>query len=138
MLLVKLNVLKNCAKVLFLSAGLCSSAYAAEQAAPDYLNMIASLAIVLGLIFALAFMVKKLKLSPTSQRLIRLVANLPLGTKERVVVVEVDGKQYLLGVTAQQVNLLEKLPNKITDEEPKVDQKLNVSAILAAVKKEKS
>jgi len=76
--------------------------------------MLISLVAVLALIFFLAFVAKKLKLGPANQQGVKLVANLTLGTKERVVVIEVEKQQYLLGVTAQQINLLQKLPQNIT------------------------
>jgi len=80
---------------------------------PDILRMMMSLVIVLGVIFALAFVVKKLKITPSSQKHIRTVANLSVGQKERVVVVEVNDEQFMIGVTAHSVNLLHKLDRPI-------------------------
>ncbi|MCG7530083.1 flagellar biosynthetic protein FliO [Psychrobium sp. MM17-31] len=80
---------------------------------PDFLRMIISLVIVLAVIFVLAFVVKKLKITPHSQKNLRSIAHLSIGPKERVVVVEVNGEQLLLGVTSQSVNLLHKLEKPI-------------------------
>lgn len=85
--------------------------------APDYLQMLMSLLVVLGLIFALAFVAKKMRLGPANQHGVKLVASLALGAKERVVVVEVEEQQYMLGVTGQQINLLQKLDKNISKSE---------------------
>ncbi|HAV71696.1 MAG TPA: flagellar protein, partial [Stenotrophomonas sp.] len=43
----------------------------------------------------------------------RVVASLNVGAKERVVVVEVNGTQLLLGVTAGGINTLHQLPEPL-------------------------
>jgi flagellar protein FliO/FliZ len=121
MLLVKQNALKNCAKlmaVLLMTAiSYPSFANVAKTSnTPDFLRMVLSLLIVLGVIFLLAFVVKKLKISPNSQKHIRTVANLSVGQKERVVVIEVNNEQFIIGVTAHNVNLLHKLEHPINVE----------------------
>lgn len=116
MLLVKQNVLKSYAKYWVAGAALLSfPTYAASAASPDILRMIMSLLVVLAVIFLLSFVVKKLKITPHSQKHLRTVANLSVGQKERVVVVEVNGEQLLLGVTAHSVNLIHKLDKPIAD-----------------------
>ncbi|NRD73352.1 flagellar biosynthetic protein FliO [Shewanella sp. VB17] len=76
-------------------------------------NMMGGLILVLILIFVLAYIVKRLNLVPASNGLIKMVAVTSLGQKEKVVLIEVDGQQYLLGVTAQQVNMIDKLDNAV-------------------------
>lgn len=116
MLLVKQNVLKSYAKYWVAGVALLSfPTYAASAASPDILRMIMSLLVVLAVIFLLSFVVKKLKITPHSQKHLRTVANLSVGQKERVVVVEVNGEQLLLGVTAHSVNLIHKLDKPIAD-----------------------
>jgi len=118
MLLVKQNVLKSCAKggAVVLTTSLSFPLFAQVTKVdntPDFLRMIMSLVIVLGVIFMLAFVVKRLKITPSSQKHIRTVANLSVGQKERVVVVEVNDEQFMIGVTAHNVNLLHKLDRPI-------------------------
>ena len=88
-----------------------------ESAAPSSIatlaSMVGGLIVVLLLIFALAYMVKRLNLVPSSQGILKTLAVTPLGQKEKLVLVEVDGQQYLLGVTPQQVNLLDKLTTPV-------------------------
>ena len=79
-------------------------------------NMMGGLILVLVLIFVLAYIVKRLNLVPESNGVLKMVAVTPLGQKEKVVLIELDGQQYLLGVTSQQVNLIDKL-----DETVKID-----------------
>jgi flagellar protein FliO/FliZ len=99
-------------------ASLGSVAASAEKsAAPSSVatlaSMVGGLIVVLLLIFALAYMVKRLNLVPSSQGVLKTIAVTPLGQKEKLVLVEVDGQQYLLGVTPHQVNLVDKLTTPV-------------------------
>lgn len=71
-----------------------------------------ALAGVLLLILLLAWTVRKFGLLPGNRnsRMMKVVASCPLGQRERVMVVEVEGSWLVLGVTAQQVTLLQTLP----------------------------
>nr|WP_086941103.1 flagellar biosynthetic protein FliO [Thaumasiovibrio occultus] len=77
-----------------------------------------SLFLVLGLIVLLAWLTKKLRLSQLggAGSQMRVVKQLPLGAKERLVVVEVGNEQLLIGVTAQQVNLIKTLAEPLPEE----------------------
>ncbi len=71
------------------------------------LELLVGLGLVLLVIFALAWALRRFGAGAWMQaRGMRVVASLPLGTRERAVLVEVGGKQLLLGVTSQQVTLL--------------------------------
>ncbi|QQX81771.1 flagellar biosynthetic protein FliO [Shewanella sp. KX20019] len=92
-------------------------ATAEKSAAPSSIatlaSMVGGLIVVLLLIFALAYMVKRLNLVPSSQGVLKTLAVTPLGQKEKLVLVEVDGQQYLLGVTPHQVNVVDKLTTPV-------------------------
>ena len=121
MLLVKQNVLKSCAKLAFFPLLLLMSQPAMADSlanSPDYIKMITSLIIVLGIIFMLAFLVKRFNLTGSGAGDIKLIATLPLGTKERLVVVEIEQQQYVLGVTSQQISLVEKLSQPLSSKAP--------------------
>ncbi|WP_407696591.1 flagellar biosynthetic protein FliO [Shewanella goraebulensis] len=79
-------------------------------------SMMGGLILVIAIIFVLAYIVKKLNLVQSNQGVIKTVAMTPLGQKEKLVLVELEGQQYLLGVTAQQVNLIEKLDTAVNVE----------------------
>ena len=73
-----------------------------------------SLLLVLGAVFAAAWLVRRLRgLGGPGADAIRVVAATGLGPKERAVLVQVGGQQLLLGVTSQQVTLLHTLTENI-------------------------
>ncbi len=75
-----------------------------------------ALMLIIGLIFALAWLLKKLgNGSLVGNSHIKVVANMPLGTRERIALIEVGGKQMLVGVTAQQINHLHTFDDAVVD-----------------------
>lgn len=74
------------------------------------LETVLGLGLVLGLIFALAWLVRRFGQSGfASQRRLKVVGGTLLGGRERVVIVELGERWLVLGVTPQQVNLLTEL-----------------------------
>ncbi|HET6395731.1 MAG TPA: flagellar biosynthetic protein FliO [Pseudoxanthomonas sp.] len=97
------------------------AAQAAAQApgTPGLLGAFMALLLVLGLILGLAWLLRRLPgagFRPADG--LRVVASLPLGAKERAVVIEVGGRQLLLGVSAGGVALLHALPEPLPPAEP--------------------
>lgn len=107
-----------------------SFAYAAEQgkpfAAPQAADPVAatsagslaqvtiSLVLVLGAVFAAAWVVRRLRgFGRFGGGAIQIVAEIGLGAKERAVLVQVGRQQLLLGVTASQVSTLHVLTENI-------------------------
>lgn len=76
-------------------------------------NMLGGLIVVVALIVLLAYVVKKLNLVPSQNAIIKTIAMTPVGQKEKLMIVEINQQQYLLGVTSQQINLIDKLANPI-------------------------
>ena len=74
-------------------------------------SMIASLLLVLACIFIFAFLMKKSNLIQTGKgnALIKVIATQALTNKGRVQIIEVNEKRYLLGVTEQNISLLDTL-----------------------------
>lgn len=71
-------------------------------------TFILSLLAVLALIFLLAWLFRRSgALSLIGQPLIKPLATLSLGPKEKLVLIELADKQYLLGVTAQQITTID-------------------------------
>jgi flagellar protein FliO/FliZ len=85
----------------------------------DAVSMIMSLLMVLALILASAWLLRKFNLTNKSVSGMRVIASLPLGHKEKLVVVELGKEQLLLGVSSGQINLIKTL-----------EQPLNVSTPL--------
>ncbi|MCH1920575.1 flagellar biosynthetic protein FliO [Shewanella sp. A3A] len=108
------------------------SAAAAATTAPvrngvDYSSiagMFGGLLVVLMIIIALAYGLKKLNLTTNSSGAIKVQAQTAMGPKERLVLVAVGEQQYLLGVTAQQVSLIDKLDTPVTIETSSFSQRL--------------
>lgn len=104
-------------------SGLFSSVvYAAEPAVRSVdvltsdaiLQMVLGLGLVLGVIFLLAWGVRRLShLQPAGK--MKVVATLPLGTRERAMLIEVGERQILLGVAPGRVSLLADYPEKVID-----------------------
>jgi flagellar protein FliO/FliZ len=76
-------------------------------------SMLGGLILVLLLIFALAYLLRRFNLVPASHGILKTLAVTSLGQKERLVLVQVGEQQYLLGVSSQQVNLIDKLVEPI-------------------------
>ena len=100
--------------------GLSNSVFAATDAATpttDIISMVMSLGVVVVLILVLAFFVKKLNPNLTNNDEFKVIRSLPLGSRERLMVVEIDNAQHLLGVTTHSINYLHKLETPLTEKE---------------------
>ena len=79
-----------------------------------------ALALVLGLIFGLAWLARRMPgiAGMRGNTGLRIVRSLALGTRERLVVVEVGGTQLLLGTGASGTRLLHTLETPLQDDAP--------------------
>jgi len=101
-------------------ASLSNSVFAATDAATpttDIVSMVLSLGMVVVLILVLAFFVKKLNPNLTNNDEFKVIRSLPLGSRERLMVVEIDNAPHLLGVTPHSINYLHKLETPLTEKE---------------------
>lgn len=74
-------------------------------------QMVLGLAAVLAVILGLAWVAKRFNLNGTGGIAgMRVAGALPVGPKEKILLVEVEGKRLLLGVTAHQITLLQSAP----------------------------
>ena len=90
-----------------LSLEVLADTAAASSTAGTLLQVFGALLLVIFLIFASAWSAKKLKLAGTDPLSgIRALASLPLGRKEKIVLIETNGKKLLLGVASGSVNVL--------------------------------
>ncbi len=78
--------------------------------AVNLMQTLLGLLLVLACIVLVAWLLKRSNSfhSAASGKL-KVIAGLPLGTRERAVLIQVGDEQLLLGVTPQQINLLHKL-----------------------------
>lgn len=90
---------------LFAAPAAASSAPAVS--AGGLLSVSLALLIVLGAIFGLAWLARRMRTFGSRARgALEILASLPVGTKERAVLVKVGDAQILLGVAPGQVNTL--------------------------------
>ena len=72
---------------------------------PYLLKLTGGLILVVAIIFGLAWMLKKLNINQASQNgLIRIVAGLSIGTRDRIVLLQVGDEQILVGLTAGRID----------------------------------
>ena len=83
---------------------------------PGLGQIVISLALVVGAIVLLAFLYKKLQLKMPGSKHFKVIATLPVGQKERILVIEIQGKQRVIGVTPHSVNFLFELENNLPEE----------------------
>ncbi|EEY98640.1 flagellar biosynthesis protein FliO [Vibrio sp. RC586] len=84
----------------------------------DLATTFGSLLFVLALIFLLAWLLKRMRVPAFGQQKgLSIVKQLPVGTRERVMIIQVGEEQYLIGVTTQSIQLLAKLDHPLTQEE---------------------
>lgn len=80
---------------------------AAPIGGSELLSFAASLIVVVGVIVVLGWLYSRSKLlGGGSNDAINIIANRAVGSKERLMVVEVGGTQLLVGMTASNVNTL--------------------------------
>lgn len=85
-----------------------TSAAVVDPVSAGYLVKITfGLAFIIVLIFALAWLMKKLQLTPqSSQSLIRVVSAISVGHRDRIALVEVGNEQILIGLTPGRIERL--------------------------------
>ena len=91
------------------------SSHAAETAAPgigagNIAQLVFGLAVVLGLIVAAGWFMKRFQLGPSTAGLVKVLGGASIGQRERVVVVEVGDTWMVLGVAPGRVNALHTMP----------------------------
>ena len=114
---------------LIIGLGFSVSSYAANESATHSLNQsplsalnllqtLFGLLLVLACIVAVAWLLKRTnRFHAAANGKLKVIAGIPLGTRERVILVQIGEEQLLLGVTAQQINTLHKLETPLTETE---------------------
>lgn len=91
-------------------------AYSAPQSISNPTSIVSiflSLLLVIGVVFILAFLMRRFNVTQSSTSNLKVVASMMAGAKERVLVIEVAGEQHLLGVTAHNISHLATLSTLI-------------------------
>ena len=71
------------------------------------LNTVIGLVLIIALIFGLSFFVKRFGAGGfTGNNQLKILSSMPLGTRERIVLIDAAGQQLLLGITPTNINTL--------------------------------
>lgn len=77
------------------------------------LSISLSLLVVLGVIFALAYLMRRFTVTASGNGQMKVVASMMAGAKERIMVLQVGEEQHLIGITPQQISHLSTLATPI-------------------------
>lgn len=89
---------------------------ASLTSAGSILTVFLSLMVVIAIIFAFAYVMRRFNVASMGNGQMRVVASMMAGTKEKVMVIEVGDEQHLLGITVHNINHLAKLDKPICKE----------------------
>jgi flagellar protein FliO/FliZ len=78
------------------------------------ISIFLSLLLVIAIIFALAFIMRRFNVTQSGNGQMKVVASMMAGTKEKIMVIEVGDEQHLLGITAHNINHLATLNTATT------------------------
>ena len=95
-------------------------AFAAAGTAGSLFTVLLSLVLILGGFVAVAWFARRYLPGMRAQGAVKVVGSTPVGSRERVVVIEVDHTWLLLGVGGGNVRLLHTLPKP--DQPPTVSE----------------
>jgi flagellar protein FliO/FliZ len=77
-----------------------------------------SLVLVIAIILGLAWLLKRMRVpNLVQQQGLKIVRQLPVGTKERIAIVEAGTEQFLVGITPQSIQLISKLDQPLQETE---------------------
>ncbi|KHA58781.1 flagellar biosynthesis protein FliO [Vibrio variabilis] len=84
----------------------------------DWATTFGSLLFVIVFILFLAWLLKRMRIPAlVNQQGLSVVRQIPVGTRERIMIVQAGEEQFLVGVTAQSIQLISKLDKPISQEE---------------------
>lgn len=77
------------------------------------------LVLILALIFGLAWLVNKTRVGQVAAggKQLQMLAMMPLGTKEKIAIIQAGDQQIVIGITAQQISTLSVLDTPISVEQ---------------------
>ncbi|MBI3560805.1 MAG: flagellar biosynthetic protein FliO [Gammaproteobacteria bacterium] len=84
----------------------------------DVVQMLLGLAVVLGIIFAMAWVIRRMGHVPIRmQGFMKVLGGVSIGQRERVVLIQVGDQQLLIGVAPGQIRTLHVLTTPVTGED---------------------
>lgn len=84
----------------------------------EILRMVISLIIVLGMMYAVYFWLKRRGTMPgTSQKRLRIIERLPIDTRRSILLLQIDGEEILVGVGSDTLTPIKTLKQGAGDNE---------------------
>ncbi|WP_076012542.1 flagellar biosynthetic protein FliO [Alteromonas abrolhosensis] len=77
------------------------------------LSIFLSLLVVVGVIFALAYVLRRVNVTAMGGNQMKVAASMVVGTKEKIMVIQVGEEQHLIGVTSHNISHLSKLDKNL-------------------------
>ncbi|HOY23550.1 MAG TPA: flagellar biosynthetic protein FliO [Cellvibrio sp.] len=109
------------------------------SSASQLASLLGGLILILGLIYGLSWFVKRFSQGGFMQNPnMKIISAMPLGTRERLLLVDVGGKQLLLGVTATQINTLHVFDEPVAQAEKSAPIASDFSQKLMAILQQKN
>lgn len=109
------------------------------SSASQVASLIGGLVLILLLIYGLSWFVKRFSQGGFMQNPnMKIISAMPLGTRERLLLVDVGGKQLLLGVTATQINTLHVFDEPVAQAEKPAPIASDFSQKLMAILQQKN
>ncbi|WKY58787.1 flagellar biosynthetic protein FliO [Vibrio sp. SNU_ST1] len=94
-----------------------SIAFAATPPSLDLATTFGSLIFVIAFILFIAWLLKRMQVPAMSnQQGLAIIRQIPVGTKERIAIVQAGDEQFLVGITTQSIQLISKLDKPLTQE----------------------
>lgn len=95
--------------------------HAAEGVAGSVFSVLGSLVLIVGLIVVLGVVARKLNRQTQTGRHVRVLQVVSLGLKEKLVLIQMDDRRLLLGVTPQRISLLDQREGVMAEAEQAED-----------------
>jgi len=122
---------------LFFSGMFCTNnLFASEESklltpVDSLLPMLSGLLVILAVIFVLAFLFKKFSNFGLASKNIKIMESQIVGNKEKLMIVQVQNQQFLIGVTSHVISPLGELTEAITEQKSKKETENKSGGIVA-------
>lgn len=91
----------------------------------SFISIFLSLLLVIAIIFALAYVMRRFNVAQAGNGQMKIIASMMTGQKEKVIVIEVGDQQFMLGVTAHNINHLATLESPIQTNKHTLSKDIN-------------
>lgn len=94
------------------------------------ISIFLSLLLVIGIVLMLAYLMRRFNVTQGGSSQLQVVASMMVGTRERILVLQVGEEQHMVGITGHNINHLAKLDTPLTSENPGQDFKAKLAQMM--------